>query len=122
MNDAISLLIGVLYAVGLYLLLRRNWLQVALGIAVLGQGTLVLVFAMGRLVRAKAPFVEPGAVAPEGPYMDPVPQALVLTAIVIGFAVQAFALVLFRRAFEVTEEADMDALTTTEQLSSEEKA
>lgn len=116
MSDAISLLVGLLYAVGLYLLMRRNWLQVVLGIAVLGQATFLLLFAMGRLVRANAPFVAEGASAPEAPYMDPVPQALVLTAIVIGFAVQAFALVLFRRAYEATGEVDLDQLTSTEEL------
>ena len=45
MSDAISLLVGLLYAVGLYLLMRRNWLQVVLGIAVLGQATFLLLFA-----------------------------------------------------------------------------
>ena len=116
MNDAISLLAGGLYAAGLYLLLRRDWLRVVLGIALLGQGTFVLLFAMGRLSRAGAPFIAVGAQAPAAPYMDPVPQALVLTAIVIGFAVQAFTLVLFRRAFEATGEEDMDRLTATEDL------
>jgi multicomponent Na+:H+ antiporter subunit C len=115
-NDAFSLLAGGLYAAGLYLLLRRDWLRVVLGIALLGQGTFVLLFAMGRLSRAAAVFVPEGGTAPESPYMDPVPQALVLTAIVIGFAVQAFALVLFRKAFEATGEEDMDALTSTEEL------
>lgn len=116
MNDAISLLVGGLFAAGLFLLMRRDWLRVVLGIALLGQGTFVLLFAMGRLSRAGTPFVAEGAEAPAAPFMDPLPQALVLTAIVIGFAVQAFALVLFRRAFEVTGEADMDLLTTTENL------
>ena len=117
MNDAISLLVGVLYAAGLFLILRRSWLRVVLGLALFGQGTFVLVFAMGRLARANAPIVPAGGSAPAAPYMDPVPQALVLTAIVIGFAVQAFALVLFRCAFEATGEKDMDRLTTTEELS-----
>ena len=118
MNDAISLLIGALYAAGLFLLLCRSWLRVVLGVALLGQGTLLLVFAMGRLARAAAPIVPPGEGAPTEPYMDPVPQALVLTAIVIGFAVQAFTLVLFRRAFDATGEPDLDRLRSTEELRS----
>lgn len=118
MNDVVSLLVGGLYAAGIYLVLRRSWLRVALGVALLGQGTLLLVFAMGRLARANAPIVPSGATAPAEPFMDPVPQALVLTAIVIGFAVQAFTLVLFRRAFAVTGEPDLDTLRSTEKLSS----
>lgn len=116
MSDVISLLVGALYAAGTYLVLQRSWLRVALGVVLLGQGTLLLVFAMGRLARAHAPFVPPGATAPAEPFMDPVPQALVLTAIVIGFAVQAFTLVLFRRAFARTREPDLDALRSTEEL------
>ena len=118
MNDVISLLVGGLYAAGVYLVLRRSWLRVALGVALLGQGTLLLVFAMGRLARANAPIVPSGTTAPAEPFMDPVPQALVLTAIVIGFALQAFTLVLFRRAFAVTREPDLDSLRSTEKLSS----
>ena len=117
MNDLISLLIGGLYAAGIYMILRRSWVRVALGIALLGQGSLMLIFAMGRLARANAPIVPAGSLAPEEAYMDPVPQALVLTAIVIGFAVQAFTLVLFKRAFEATQAADLDALRSTEELS-----
>ena len=114
----VSLLVGGLYAAGIYLILQRSWLRVALGVALLGQGTLLLVFAMGRLARASAPIVPPDSTAPAEPFMDPVPQALVLTAIVIGFAVQAFTLVLFRRAFAVTREPDLDTLRSTEELSS----
>ena len=117
MSDLLSLAVGVLYAAGLYLLLRRSWLRVVLGVTLLGQGTLLLVFCAGRLARANAPLVPPGAEAPPVPYMDPVPQALVLTAIVIGFAVQAFALVLFRRAYAAAGESSMDDLRASEDLS-----
>ncbi|PMP86329.1 MAG: cation:proton antiporter, partial [Roseiflexus castenholzii] len=56
-----------------------------------------------------------GAEAPIAPYADPLPQALILTAIVIGFGVQAFTIVLFRRAYRSCGADDIDELRTTEQ-------
>lgn len=86
MSLALVALIGVLFAVGTYLLLHRTMTRIVLGIAVLANGAnLLLVAAGGR--SGEAPII-----GRDGALSDPVPQALVLTAIVIGFAVQAFLL------------------------------
>jgi multicomponent K+:H+ antiporter subunit C len=93
MEALIALVIGVLVSCGLYLLLRARTFPVILGLTLLSYGVNLFIFVMGRL-RTGAP-----AVIGQGDgYADPLPQALVLTAIVIGFAMTAFLLVLALRA------------------------
>ena len=106
--------IGVLYAVGLYLVMRRSIVKLVLGLAVLGHAANLLIFTVGRLSRDGPPIIAPGAGQLVPPHADPVPQALVLTAIVIGFGVQAFALVLVKRAHQETGTDDLDALRSTD--------
>lgn len=86
-----ALVVGVLCGVGVWLLLRPRTFQVVMGLSILSYGVNLFLFAMGRLSMDKAPVLIKGAVAAE--YADPVPQALVLTAIVIGFAMLALFLV-----------------------------
>lgn len=94
----LGILIGVLAAAGTQLLLRNSPTRRAMGIVLLGLALNLLVFAMTGAEHARAPLVEEGATQPTAPFADPLPQALVLTAIVIGFALQAFALVLITMA------------------------
>lgn len=93
--------IGVLVACGVYLLLRARTFSVALGLTLLSHAVNLLIFTMGRLRTAAPPVVTPGVTA----YADPLPQALVLTAIVISFGMTALVLVLALRA-NVTLESD----------------
>ena len=86
--------IGVLVAAGVYLLLRARTFPVVLGLALLGYAVNFYIFAMGRLRVGLAPIISADATS----YADPIPQALVLTAIVIGFAMTAFVLILSLRA------------------------
>ena len=109
-----ALLVGTLYAAGVYLMLRRNIVKLIFGLFMLGYAANLLIFTVGGLVRAKPPLVEPGAQAPPPDVADPLPQALVLTAIVIGFALTAFFAVLIKRVFIATGTDDTDALTSTE--------
>ena len=109
-----AVVIGILYAAGLYLVMRRNVVKLVLGLALLGHAANLLIFTVGRLSRDGAPIVPPGAERLVPPHADPVPQALVLTAIVIGFGVQAFALVLVKLAHRETGTDDLDALRSTD--------
>ncbi|BAU49020.1 cation:proton antiporter [Sulfurifustis variabilis] len=93
--------IGILVACGVYLLLRARTFSVALGLTLLSHAVNLLIFTMGRLQTAAPPIVTPGVTA----YADPLPQALVLTAIVISFGMTAFVLVLALRA-NLTLESD----------------
>jgi multicomponent Na+:H+ antiporter subunit C len=110
----LALVIGLLYAAGLYMVMRRSMVKLILGLALLGHAANLLIFTVGGLVRGGTPIVPPGQEALLPPYPDPVPQALVLTAIVIGFAVQAFALVLVKRAHQETGTDDLDSLRSTD--------
>lgn len=85
--------IGVLIASGVWLLLRPRTFQVLLGLSLLSYGTNLFIFGMGRLAVHKPPIIGPSNATDPSVYADPVPQALVLTAIVIGFATTALFLV-----------------------------
>lgn len=91
-----ALTAGGLAGIGLWLLLDRNLVRVVLGVAVTGNAINLAVVAAGRLGGTRPAFVE-GGLAPVGA-ANPLPQALVLTAIVIGFGVFAYALALLRAA------------------------
>lgn len=109
-----AIAVGGLYAMGLYLMLARSVVKLILGLVLIGHAANLLIFATGGLVRASPPLAAPGAAAPADNHADPLPQALVLTAIVISFAVTAFAAVLAQRLCAMTGHDDTDKLTTTD--------
>jgi multicomponent Na+:H+ antiporter subunit C len=110
MELLLALASGVLYAVGIYLMLRRRLAQLIIGLGLLSNGTNLLIFTAGGLTRGHPPVVPAGADALAPPYADPVPQALVLTAIVIGFGLLAFLLVLAHRVHATVGTDDVDEL------------
>jgi multicomponent Na+:H+ antiporter subunit C len=83
-------LIGALYASGVYLILRRSMVRLLLGIILLGNGTNILIFL-------------------------PIPQALILTAIVISFGLTSFAIVLLKRVYALLGTDDLDTLNTPQE-------
>lgn len=93
-----AIVIGVLFTCGVYLMLARNILRIVLGTALLTYATNLMLLTVGLLKRGGAPVLGEGSLPV---HTDPLPQALVLTAIVIGFAITAFAFVLAYRAYEV---------------------
>lgn len=93
MEALIALTIGALTASGVYLLLRAHAFSLVLGLTLLSYAVNLFLFAMGRLSTDAAPIIGNGE-----RYADPLPQALVLTAIVIGFAMTAFVVALALRA------------------------
>lgn len=94
MEALLALLIGVLSACGVYLLLRGRTFPVVLGLTFLSYAVNLFLFAMGRLTIGRPPVIATSAAG----YADPLPQALVLTAIVIGFAMTAFVIMLALKA------------------------
>jgi multicomponent K+:H+ antiporter subunit C len=104
----IACAIGVLAGSGVWLLLRPRTFQVAIGLSMLSYAVNLFIFAMGRLRVGAAPVVEAGRTADPAAFADPLPQALVLTAIVIGFATTALLLVvlLAARGFSGTDHVD----------------
>ncbi len=113
MEMLLAIASGVLYAAGTYMMLRRRLAQLIIGLGLLSNGTNLLIFAAGGLTRAHPPVVRPGAEQLVPPFADPVPQALVLTAIVIGFGLLAFALVLAHRVHATTGTDDVDDIGRT---------
>ena len=114
MNVVLAVTIGVLFACGVYLMLRRSLVKLLFGIVLLGHAANLAVFTMGGLSRGRAPVITVGGDTLDPGYADPLPQALVLTAIVIGFAVVAFLAVLIRRAQEELQSGDVDEMRETE--------
>lgn len=108
MELIISLAVGVLAGAGVWLLLRPRTFQVLIGLALLGYAVNLFIFSVGSLAVDKEPIVKPGLAANLANYSDPLPQSLVLTAIVIGFAMTALFLVvlLAARGFAGTDHVD----------------
>ena len=101
MEAAFSVLVGLFFAVGIYLILSKHIIRILLGIAIFGNAVNLMIFTAGRLTRAAPPVLGDGplTVAPA----NPLPQALLLTAIVISFSIFAFLLVLAFRAYQSLE-------------------
>ena len=98
MEVILALAIGVLGGSGVWLLLRPRTFQVLMGLSLLSYAVNLFIFAMGSLLLDREPIVQPGLVPNLQNYTDPLPQALVLTAIVIGFATTGFVIELALRS------------------------
>ncbi len=114
MEILLAIIIGILFSCALYLMLRRSLIKVVIGLALLSQAANLLIFTAAGLHRGDPPLIPEDAVAPIGAHADPLPQALVLTAIVIGFGVLAFTLVLFQRAYMIIGTDDLDQMRSTD--------
>lgn len=108
MEMLVASAVGLLTAAGVYLLLRRRTFSVILGLALLSYAINAFLFAMGRLAVNLPPVISRAATA----YTDPLPQALVLTAIVIAFGMTALAVVLALRSYLETGEDSVDTAGT----------
>lgn len=94
MEIVISLAIGVMAGAGVWLVLRPRTFQVLIGLSLLSYAVNLFIFSVGSLFVDKEPIIKPELAANLANYSDPLPQSLVLTAIVIGFATTALFLVL----------------------------
>lgn len=115
MEIMLAVVTGALYATGLYLMLRRSVVRLVLGLALISHAANLLIFSAAGMTRARPPIVPEGAARPEAPFADPVPQALILTSIVLGFAILAFAMVLIKRAYQTVGTDDLDAMRSTDE-------
>ncbi|WP_224242825.1 Na+/H+ antiporter subunit C [Hyalangium gracile] len=114
MESLLALVIGGLYATGLYMILRRNIVKLVIGLALLAHATNLLVFTSVGLTRGRAPLVPEGAETTAPGVADPLAQALVLTAIVISFGLLVFMVVLLYRAHQSIRFSELDELRNTE--------
>ena len=110
MEIANAVLVGVLFSTSIFLLLQRHVGKVLMGLVLLSQASNLLILTAGGLTRANPPLIEAGKKALEAPFADPLPQALILTAIVISFGVLAFSLVLIYKSYQASHIDDLDQL------------
>jgi len=116
MELIIAIFIGFLYACGVYLLLRRSIVKLILGVFVLSNATNLIIFLSGGIKRSGISFIgEHTEAASLETMTDPLPQALVLTAIVISMGISAYILALKYKYFEKTGTHDLDQLSKTDQ-------
>jgi multicomponent K+:H+ antiporter subunit C len=110
MELIVALLIGTLAGSGVWLLLRPRTFQVILGLSLLSYAVNLFIFVMGWVRGGRPPFVSPATPVDPAAFADPLPQALVLTAIVISFATTALLLVvlLAARGYARTDHVDAE--------------
>lgn len=114
MELLLVILIGVLYGTGIYLMLRRSMVKLLIGLLLLGNGANMLIFLLGDLTKGKPPVIPGDSNIFTEIYADPIPQSLILTAIVISFALQSFAIILLKKVYLATGSDNLDDLNTHE--------
>lgn len=114
METALALLSGLFFTAAIYLMLSKSLIRILLGVALIGNGVNLLIFTTGRITRDIPPIIPDGLLQPEGPIANPLPQALILTAIVIGFSLFAFLLVLTYRAYQELDADNTDHMRAAE--------
>ncbi|MBE0488420.1 MAG: Na+/H+ antiporter subunit C [Halomonas sp.] len=114
MEPLMAIAIGMLYAAAIFLMLRRSIVKLVIGLMLLTNAANLLIFTSAGMTRGAPPLIPEGMLVPEGVVADPLPQAVVLTAIVIAFGVLAFAVVLIRRAYEIVKADDLDKMKDTD--------
>lgn len=119
MEAVFAVLVGALFAVSIYLLLSKHIIRVLMGVAILGNAVNLLIFTNGRLTDEVPPIIADNAETLTAQAANPLPQALILTAIVISFSFFAFLLVLGYRAFQELETDDTDEMRVAEPVDEE---
>ena len=114
MEFVLALLVGALFTVSIYLFLSTHIIRILMGVAILGNAVNLLIFTAGRVTREVPPIIASGRDVLETASANPLPQALILTAIVISFSFFAFLLVLGYRAFEELNTDDTQEMRVAE--------
>jgi multicomponent Na+:H+ antiporter subunit C len=109
-----AVLCGLLVTLAVFLMLRRNLVRFLFGLIILSNAANLAIFTAGGLGPPRPPFVPAGAEAIVGDVANPLPQALILTAIVISFGLVSFALALALRAWRTLGTIDVDAMRLAE--------
>ncbi len=116
MEILLPVITGFLFAISLYFMLHRHLFKLILGLILFGLATNLFLFVVGGMTRGGIAIISQGKEVPVEPYADPVPQALLLTAIVIGFGIQAFSIVIVRRVYQTFKSNNLDSLNNNEKI------
>ena len=114
MEPIFALVVGIFFAAAFYLMMSKHIIRVLLGIVLLGNAVNMLIFTAGRLTPAIPPIIPGGMDALPSGTANPLPQALILTAIVISFSFFCFLLVLTWRAYQDLGTDDTDEMRVAE--------
>ena len=114
MEPILAIVIGILFAITVFLFLSRSFVRIILGIFMLSNATHLLIFTSGRLSLEVPPLIPPHEYVPHEAFANPLPQALILTAIVISFALFSFILVLTYRTYQESGTVDVDEMNASE--------
>ena len=114
MEPVLAIVVGILFSVSVFLFLGQSYVRVVLGIFMLSNATNLLIFTAGRLTREVPPLIGPHEYVPHEVIANPLPQALILTAIVISFSLFAFVLVLTYRTYQEVGTVDLDEMSASE--------
>ncbi len=114
MEVALSVTVAIFFAVSIYLMLSKHIIRIVIGVAILSNAVNLSIFTAGRVVREVPPIIPVDAYQPLGETANPLPQALILTAIVISFSFFAFLLVLAYRAYQALGTDDTDDMRLAE--------
>lgn len=121
MEVLLAILAGTLMAASVWLMLSRNLVKFLLGLVLIGNVANIVIFASGGLTYGAPPFIPEGANVPTETIANALPQALILTAIVIGFGLVAFTLVLALRTYQELGTVNVDAMNLAETPTSSDK-
>jgi len=114
MEALLAITIGLMVAAAVYLMLSGHMLRFIFGLVLISNAANLTIFTAGRLTPGKPPLIPEGAYAPVGDVANALPQALVLTAIVIGFGLFAFAVTLVWRAWIALGTIEADNMRVAE--------
>ena len=114
METALAFLIGIVAAASVYLMLSGNLIRFIFGLVLATNAVNLLIFVSGRLTPTRPPLIPENAEAPLGPVANALPQALILTAIVIGFALLSFVFILFYRTYQALGTVDTESMRVAE--------
>lgn len=114
METLFAMLVGIFFAGAFYLMMSKRIVRVLLGVVILGNAVNLLLFTAGRLTREVPPIIPEGSDTLSSAAANPLPQALILTAIVISFSFFCFLLVLAYRAFQDLKTDDTDDMRVAE--------
>jgi len=119
METVLSFLCGTLVAASIYLMLTGNLIRFIFGLVLAGNAVNLLIFIAGRLTISHPPLIPEGQALSEMPMANALPQALILTAIVIGFALLTFVFILFYRAYQTLGTVDTESMRFAEPIEKE---
>lgn len=112
MESLLAILIGGLFSCAIYMILNRCTIKLIIGLSLLAHACNLLIFTLATTVRGKAPLIAEGEKMITETVADPLPQALILTAIVIGFGVTAFTIILIQQVYQTIGTNDTNDLST----------